>query len=563
MRVRVSRRIVSICVIFLCTAPVMQSQEKPEPPRRQGGVPLDSTISNPDQKLPQIDLPEFLITGNESINLPEFSKTTLDENRLYDASARKPGPGAREASSTQLGIATKEQVRLRGSDEGLAGKIIAGYGSFTTPFFDGWFGKSFSNSDFLLKGGYRSSYGHVANADYRNGYSTVSAGVNLPEDASFLGGSRVQGSIGFQGESYRLYGSANPFPQRTQNRFTSGLTLNGSMVEPFSYVANVHFRNLLAKDSLRSRQTVVAGEFTGSGDIGRLTLKGDLSLWGDFYDAPSDPGNPHYSSLSIGGRYRFDAPFEVTGGGIMSVFRGSDTKSLVRVYPRLGVSWFASSAVTLFASFEPYVQRNGLAQMLDANPYLFNDVRIRHQEVFNNFSIGAESEFTRKIKSRISFTYKRVNNFPIFFDPTGEKVWAVEYFGTTRILSFQGDLFADLTDADYIAGSLLLRSSKNSGTDKTVPYLPSAQLTGTYQHRFPFGLLLGASVKLVGQQYVDAGNLQSLSAFTLVDVHGEFTIVRGLSIIGTLTNAFNTPFVWWEGYAGQNRFASLALGYAW
>ncbi len=219
--------------------------------------------------------------------------------------------------------------------------------------------------------------------------------------------------------------------------------------------------------------------------------------------------------------------------------------------------------MTVFARYEPTVQRNTFAQIVDANPYVWNDVRLRHQEVFHNLSAGVEAEISRKIKTRISLNHRIVRNQLMFVDAASRGMWTAEYTGITRTVSFEADMYADLTDRDHLAGSFELRSNKNSVSEKRIPYFPSALLSALYQHRFPFGLLLGTKAQLVGQQYADVGNTSSLKGFILFDLTAEYLMGDGFGVSGTMNNVFNTPHRWWQGYQTTPRMASVALTYIW
>jgi len=560
--IHIVARITWLLVPAAVMAQGVVAQDKPEPPRRQGVVSADSVV-RPDQKLPQIDLPEFLITGKERIDLPEFSKTTLDEDRIFDASSRKPGPGQRESTDISLGGSVKEQIGFGGASEGFNGKVTAGYGTYQSPFFDGWFGKSFGTSDFLLKAGYKASDGHVSNADFRRAYSGLSGGFHLPDDASMFPGARLQGSVGFHGDGFNLYGSRVPARRRTVNRFLTDVSLMSAPAEPFSYTSGFHVRSTSLQDSSSAREVLLGFEFTGNGEVGPLEVKGDAGLWTSFYTATSKEHNPYYTQLGAGARYTLDNTFDFTGGVTLFMYRGSDLDARARLYPRIGITWYTNQWMQLFARYEPMVQRSGLSQTVEANPYVFQDVRLRHHEVVNNLTAGAEFELTRRVKARAAASYKQIRNAPIFVDATSQGIWTAEYFGLTRVISFDGDLYADITSEDYLAASISIRGNRNSVSQKRTPYFPSALVSGLYQHRFPFGLTLGASVKLTGQQYTDIQNTASITAFTLVDFNVEYVVIPGLSVLGMMNNVFNQPHRWWEGYQGLPRTAALGMSYNW
>jgi len=539
------------------------AQDKPEPPKREVAMPEDTVSPAAAEKLPQIDLPEYDITGTERIDLPEFSKTPIEEQRLHDQSLRGSRMEKREPGRAELGGSIKNPAGFGGTMEGFSGKIIAGYSSYVTPFLDGWLGRSFRRSDFLAKAGYRSTDGHVANADSRNGYASFSGGTYLPEDFGFLSGSSARAALAYQGDQYRLYGSSMPTQLRTIDRWLVDLSLNSKLDDVFAFTSALRVRSTVLFDVNRNAESSLGLEFSATRAFDMFELKGDLAAWRSIYGASSARFDPYFTHLGLSVRYDIIDRVSLVGGLAAYVVRGSDTRSIGRVYPRLGVSWYAKGWLTLFAKFEPYIQRNTLSEYLDQSPYLANDVRIRPIEHPINFSLGTEMDLASSVKTKFTFNYRQSRNYPLYVDTAMARVWTVEYMGRTRVLSFEGEMYSDLTPADHLGASLLLRSSRNSETGTTVPYLPSALLSGLYQHRFPFGLTLGTSLKLVGRQYADLNRSRPLRSFLLMGFTAEYVIIPRLTGVFTLNNILNQNQVWWENYPAQPRVVSLALGYTW
>jgi hypothetical protein len=554
--------VIAAATLLFVGSGVAGAQEKKEPPRRSSvGLPVDSSAIA-EKQLPQIDLPEFAITGTELINLPEFAKTSIEDKSIFDAFARKPQPGMRESSRVELGAGTKEQIGLGGIGDGLNGRVIGGYGSYRTPYFDGWFGRSFGSSDFLLKGGYKSSGGHVDNADFRKGHSSLSGGLYLPSDAGFLANARARGSLGFEGSSYRFYGSAAPTVQRSINRFLSEVTVNSNAADLFTYASGLYLRTTSSSVYNKTQEVSAGFEFTAARDFDDVEIKGDLGLWRSFYSSPSVEDDPYVAQVGLSAKYRIAEQLDLMGGASFHLFRGSDTKSLGRLYPRLALSWYTNHWLTLFARFDPYVQRNTLSNTLEENPYVVNDVRLRHTEYRTNFSLGAEADIAR-VKTRLSLNYKQARNFLTYADPTAAGMWNTDYADNVRILSLDAELFADITDQDNIGASGSVRSGSNRDLDKAVPYFPSVVASALYQHRFPFGLTLGSTVQILGRRYTDLLEGGTIDPVVILDLKAEYLITSRWTVALMLNNLLDQKEPWWQGYARIPRNVAAALSFSW
>ena len=547
--------------ILMVSCSVALSQTKPEPPERTGALPEDSVSVQEDRRLPRIDLPEFVITGNETIVLPDASKSVYE-----DQGSVVPDPSGeigREARDPRLGPGAADRGAFAPSIEGVNGRITAGYGSYQTPFFDGWFGKEFGTSDFLLKAGYKSSEGFARNTEFRRGYGAVSGGAYLPADAGFVGGARMQGTLSLSEDTYQLYGSIAPEERRTLDRFSTDVTLSSDVPDAMTYSAALRMHSTSLRDRNHSREIQLGTDLSAVGDIGEVEVKGEVGLWTGFYKSPSQPDNPVFSQLGVSGKYRIARDVDLSGGLGFYYLGGSDGSTAGNIYPRLGVSWYALESVTLFARFEPFVQRSGMEQLIEWNPYLVNDIRIRHPEHFVNLSAGVETELSRTVKANAVFRYKRIQNYPTFVDNGRLGSWSVQYFGVTRIIEFSVDVHANLSAGDYVGGSFMIRDGNNSSSGLSVPYLPSASISGIYSHRFSFPLTVGTAMTLQSSQYADVQNVVTLPAFILVDLTAEYVVMREVSVSGGLSNLFNQPHRSWDGYAGQPRTAMLSASYRW
>ena len=73
-------------LLFFFLAALLSAQEKKEPAQHDAAVPEQA-----EAPLPKIDLPEFLITGQETIDLPVSSKSIFEEDKVYVAGSQGPG----------------------------------------------------------------------------------------------------------------------------------------------------------------------------------------------------------------------------------------------------------------------------------------------------------------------------------------------------------------------------------------------------------------------------------------------------------------------------------------
>ena len=546
----------ALSVALCCTIAV--SQEKKEPPRREISVGQDSSAS---RALPKIDLPEFVITGKEAIELPGFAKEPATGNGVYDPAANRRGPGGREPGRVDLGL-RKDQADIAPPSNGFNGKVSLGYGSYHSPLFDAWFGQAYGTADFLLRAGYRGSDGFADNTGFRNGFTSLHGGLTLPGE-SVIG--RGEGEVALQGDSYHLYGSATPGRERTVTRFSTDLGLRSGYADRGAFTAGVHLHAASVRDSMESRETLVGLDGSFRTNVGDLEVRTEAGLWSDIYSAPTASPDPYFAT--IGGFLRGSpvSQLELDGGVMFYLVHGTDGGPVARLYPRLSLSWFVTDHATLFVRFDPSVVRRSLSSLFADNPYLWNDIAIRHTEYPVAIAAGVEADVASGVRGRVALRYERATNLPQFtdMDSLSTAIWSVEYSGTTRIISLEGGLFADLTPRDNLGLTLSFRSTRNTDTDRGVPYLPGGLVGAVYHHRFPFGLTAGSTLQFVGSQFVDRHESRSLPAFAVLSVDLEYEIVSPFHIFLSIDNLLSADQRRFDAYQGRPRVLTAGANYSW
>jgi hypothetical protein len=548
--------------IILLWAGLLQasSQEKIQPPDR-ATTPVDSVSTEGDEKLPAIDLPEYQITGNERVDLPQFTKPAVHDDRGL-APVDDATPGLRDPAEFQP-AGVKQELGFDAVPRGLNGRLTVGYGSFATPFFEGWFGRTAGDLDLLLKAGYTSSEGHVANTDHRNGRAGLSLGWTLPGPAGMFAGARMDARVGMRGDGYRLFGSSRPNQARTVNRFRADVSIQSALQDLFEYTATARLHGVTLTDRFRSRQTSLGWDIAAERQTGMLAMSADAAVWFDFTSAPSAGSEPYFVHGSLDGTYPLGGGVTARAGLGLYLFRGTDDQRKVRVAPLLGLSWFPAEGVTVFGRFEPSVERRTFGTLLEQNPYIINDVTIRHEERPIYLTGGAEVDIATGVKARMAMEYLRVRSFPLYVDEALEGLWRPEYGGVTRIVTLRWDLEAEIGGGHTVSSSLTFQGARNSLTSTTPTYFPSVLISGMYQYRFPFGLSAGGSVRVVGRQSTDLRNTRTVPAFTLVDLTAAYVIIPGLSVNATVQNLLNPSYSWWEGYRAQPRGVAVSLSHSW
>jgi hypothetical protein len=618
------KRWTALLLCMVVSGMYAQAQTKPEPKptsKREILLPAlpdsvlrpaitpgaDTTGVDARVRYPQFDVPEYTITGEDSRRLNQAQRP-LFVAEGESADSRSAGIGRRDRT---VMAGDPKNPGYDGATAPFSAGLRMGYGTFRMPFFDGWIGQGFLNADVMLSAGFRSGGGHVRNADHQHAYNTLSGGVAL-------GGTRVTGSFGVDGSGYRAYGSKLAEQWRMVTSISADAELRSIRLGNVRIIPGMHVRGTSLEDLVKSQETQLGFDFRVHADMGRITVLGDASFWSSAYtatmpgyssvsaatmpgsssvSAATMPGSSSVSAATMPGSSSVSAatmpgsssasaatmpvysPYLITvgtkvragltdvidveGGVTVGSERGTDRGSEGWIDPHFGVFWRPATGVTTYLRFEPSVQCASLRSILIENPYLVNAPHLRNRRTLTHLVAGADYRPDPGLRSGVFVRYDRIKNMPVFVDKDSAGFWTPFYSDRVTVIGLEGNLAIDISDKDMINVSLVVRRTKDTATDLTVPYQPDLELDVQSVHRFPSGLRLMPNMRLIGSRYTDPENQRALPAYLDIGLRMEYIVTPSFRLSFSLGNIVDADRTLWEGYAGIPRTAELGAEYTW
>ncbi|MBX2992899.1 MAG: TonB-dependent receptor [Bacteroidetes bacterium] len=496
-------------------------------------------------------------------------KAAIEENRIFDLSVQPLTVGERESVEVELGNFQKIRANFVPALKTLSGKLKLGYGSYSSPSFEGWVGTASAMSDVLVRGSFTSTNGRHPNQDYYSGDAGLAAGVFFSKNAGMFSGGRLQADVDFSRQQYRLYGSATPTRLRTVSSIENVIGLKANYVNDDYLHASLNLTNLFMIDSVRNTEHYAGFEVSGGATIDRTRLLLGLQGWKSFSTASSPNQDPQFASFAAGAEYRVSEGISVTGGGTLYLEQGSDSESRTLLQPRFGVEWYAANGLKFYGRYEPYVERNSLQKFARSNPYLSYNINVRNTEFFSRISVGATSEIGKGVAAGVSFTYSKADNHPVF-SVTPANVWSIDYGSATRIFVFHSEVHAEIVGKHTLgfvftgrSARITLKSDTLGMLETGLPYYPDVAISGSYRHRLSPRFMAGSAIRFIGRQFADVVNSRQLSSFVVWDMQAEYEIARRLLVAVSVENILDQQQQWWEQYAGESRRVRLSIDFSW
>lgn len=517
--------------------PVMRNTEM----RTQQPDTIESPIQTSQQPLPKFDLPEFVITGIASIDLPKLEKIMIDDSAAVPKLGLKSSEkNPRDRETLELEMKSQEGYSQAQANK-YSGFIKAGIGTYFTPQAELQFGKSFPEYFYSFGSRYFLTKGYAPNTDQSSGGLNAFGGTRLTSSAPILNTAAVYGRLGYESESYRFYGFATPTLQRTLSNFQMRAGIENQTLNDFPYSAGISLVSMNISDSSASTtETRFDLNYQTSFPIASLPIYTKLNFI-------SATGGLTFMDLSAGvqnilyGDIRFDASLHVYWA------KGMAGQNMLRLCPHVMVSYQVTSQHRVFVFYEPIFIPVTLASNLTTNRFLSAASIIKHEYITDAGEVGIESDWTSTIRSRISLNMKSSRDLPLFSDSLRQGVWMLAYGGTSTIVTLSAEIVAKLNSNDYFASNILVRSTNDSFLNGKIPYTPAIEAWCSAIHRFGTAAI-SASVRFVGERTTDLAGTATLSKYAVVDVSGEYNPFEFLRLTVGIKNLTDSKYETWRGY---------------
>ena len=547
---------------FACAASVYgqsgtkSDKEKPEKPDK-------TKAEHP------LELPEFVITGVEALDVPGGAKQSpklpakLTTSDLY-----------RFNPLDKISFALLPQTplpRLSLPAQERSGFLKGEFGMFTTPSIDAGYHAVLGNFDLNANAGATFSNGHLLNADFSDVYGSLKSTYLAPEKFLFFGGSRTDTYLKSRHRAYKFFGARDtllPVPNRTALTISGGIQTVGAF-EGWVYDmgANADFLHLTTEGlrfyfPLMENNLLLNGHILGKKVLGEWAFGGSIDANTQFTGSDLRFAGVILSPTVLTEFRNASKTTELKlQGGILA------SPSFSRIYPtgRLNAALHLGSGLALFAHAFSGIRFNSLFSLIAQNPYSTAEVFSITSPVgyyVNYFLYDAHLYLRFQPSSQLSFTVGAhseahqgaisfVENFIGGIGGANDSTSIHRIFAETALLLDSSNTLTARINANF-------SSSARFGT---VPYLAPLEASLEYRRYW----LPALSTTLTGLYIGDRtnGGLRGLSerrilpAFADIRLHVEYHFSPQFSIYARGTNLLNQPIFMWDGYRERGIFAAL------
>ncbi len=582
-----TRPTLKIVVFLIGALTCAVAQEKPTPPvktqpdPRGLGVAVPDTLFNASRRdtvakatqgLPKFDIPDYVITGAITIDLPDVEKQDPAEGSL---TLEQVNPVDAVRDRATLEYASEKERVFAPALALLNGKVLVSSGTYFTSRIGLWVNTMRPNYSVSGNAGYSVSQAYLPFTNRSGGHFNVLGGMLLSGPADSPGGVRLLGDLGYANNVYRFYGSPSPGVMRSLSLFRLGAGLESPRDLLYTYGVQAGLLTASIKDSSQSNtETRFNLGFESNLLVSSVPLDGRVDI--SFASiAGSASGTLPFVDVSLLTPRHWYGDFYVQGSVNVYVTQGMLGQKFARVYPNVDMGYKILPGTVLSAAYLGKVQFNSLSHLIELNPYLSSNSVVRQSDLPLNLHLAAETDWNEEWRTRFSAQFQSVRDYPLLTEgglgpwntlwgaPSHRGIWMTEYAGTTTIMSYKADLFAKFDANSYFTLSLEINSSKNSKTQWQVPYLPEKRMEGGLIVEVLRGFTIHPTLSYVGLRVPDLYEPSKLNEHVVLGIHGTYSPLKYLDMFLDVQNLSNSKYDEWNGYRAAPFVMTGGIGFRW
>lgn len=504
-----------------------------------------------------IELPDFVITGIQSVSVPIMDKKKSEFTPIIGSNFLLPNYDAEEFSLLDNSSPIKQEMDIKSSLKNYNGLLQIGVGVQTFPIGNLSFG--FSESNLLFNS-------HLFGSDTRDyvtnsGYNTSGAEVKLNyfvnHKSSFLPGLSIGLEGDFLRDQYYFYGTSTPDRFRENEKYFGKLFLSNKLSK------NVKYGMGFSSDILNIKSSGI--------------FENVISING-FYEQ-------NFSALSIGatGNYQVQkindnsfgfnrADFlqssvylKLSNSKIFDLKLGAeysklDTNRLVNPFAVLSI--FVEEGVALFISYQGSAELITYKNLMDENRYFETSVQNIFQEKYSDLRAIIKYDFSDIFELNAGFYSASYDNYHYFEDTNNDSRFNVVTLN--QVAEVGG--FLNLTINAKRYGELFANLQFQSVTDTAglkIPYKPLLSADISYGYDFNFGLYTKLKVNYSRFMYTNLSNTLTVPDYLNLSVFLKYSLFRNFALTCSLENLLNREDYLFKNYQEKPRDIILGVEYRW
>lgn len=505
-----------------------------------------------------IELPDFVITGKQSVNIPIAYKrkpeliTTLSKEFFTPQFT----PDELPLTITSTTVSFKPDIKT--VDEYYNGSLKIQLGRYTFPSGELSMTKSLDNYLFNARVWGSNIKDYLSNSGFNTSGVSMAHTFFISTKSDFLPGTAIRLSAKYSRNSYKFYSSPTPGLLRESNKGNGQFSISSSLNRWINYSAGLD-ANVLTLNENSFRESILNPfalfefkmngfrlEFSGS--LKRQVLVGNLS------------GQSGYNY------YSFEGGVKLVPVNSLLLSAGLNYSAIEGDYffaPFANAQYRIDKNFSLGAEFRPHTNFFTVRDFIEKNLYYNLGVKDNaFERVKNNFVAMLKYENDKYLTLTLSGGYNGIENFFYFSDVVNPGKFDLRFLPEAKIFFGKLNVYYYTGVYGYFMGDLTIQDAKGQSGSK-IPYQSDASSTLEYGYDFNFGFGIKARYTLALNVYTDLANADKLQDYHDVSLSLSYELAKEFKITADFQNVLNRSNFAWRQYQEKPFDILAGIEYRW
>ncbi len=492
-------------------------------------------------KNPNVELPDFIITGKDVISIKRAKKIEPDLVPVVTESFLKPKYKPEELGLRQLSNPIKEELNLLDSVDYFNGSLNVDAGIYTLPGAEFGYTYPFSNGIVQAKVGGNNQLAYIDNSGRYSVYGGASFDYTIGFKDASASGTKFYLGGDYTSLNYKLFASTNPGTERVKNFGNFFLGVKNVSGDVFVY--DLEFDDYLTSltnetftENLLDTKGFLLFRFA---DVS-IGFKGNYQK--QFY-TNNMLDNAEYDYVFMRPYVAFEI-LSTLKAKVGYTFTHSGSQKFNNIYASFGLKF--SKNLVLLGEFSPEGEFITSGKYLRENDYfnvqLFNNIFFRKS---NYYDVSLKYEYGTFYQIDGGLRHYKSGNLPYYSDSNQSGKFDIATADAEEYNAYLNLLY-NTGPYGFLYSTIDLYKVTNKD-GKRIPYYPKYKLSLTYGYRWD-KLLIEVPVDYYSNRYTDIANTNKLNSFFNLGLGFTYTLDKSLIIKLNFNNLLNRNIYYWNGY---------------
>ncbi|AFN75226.1 hypothetical protein MROS_1994 [Melioribacter roseus P3M-2] len=479
-----------------------------------------------------IELPDFVITGSQSIQIPKAEKVKPELIPIISKDFLLPN------YSPELMPLLIESVPVRhipgiSADDYYIGRLNVGLGLYTYPIGELNLSAPFDNYLFGLDIWGKNIKEYTDYAYFNTSGVSLKNDFFVSPNSDFLPGTSVGLGGLYERFSYRYFGAATPDSLSENDLMNFNFSVRNKFIRKFNFDFDFNGRQF-RHNNFDLNEKLFSGKAEMSVNFSLFSLGGGASIKRQMTDHTNINFRENFYSFTGFIKLYSLSDLIVTGG--ITYSSDEDNSSL---YPFVALNYKIDEGLSAYAEYKPRVEFIDLYSLYKQNPYLKNNfignIFLKNKSAFK---AGINYGITDILTAGVWTEYKASDNYYYFLD--NEQTGFYNLFTENDVKTYSGGV--ELILKSQIPGYLNLKAGyykiKNSA-GMIIPFQPEIRFDATYMKEITNNFNIVLSYRFMKGAYTDLTNTDILPDYHNLSFKIEYKMFDNLYFWTDFQNILN------------------------